>query len=90
MAVVLCGQPHADLCPPPPFPPSLVSENRAGKAGTQALAAWLANENISLEQFHAASCDLDLEILLKAIAGNRRLLEQTLTTLNISGNKVGG
>src|SRR5690349_23576426 len=42
-----------------------VSENRAGKAGSQSLATWLGSDAITLEQLHMTSCDIDLEILLK-------------------------
>jgi Ran GTPase-activating protein (RanGAP) involved in mRNA processing and transport len=66
-----------------------VSQNAAGKEGTKALATWLGSPEVTLEQLHVTQCDLDLEALLKAITNNRKLYDQHLRVLNISGNKIG-
>jgi Ran GTPase-activating protein (RanGAP) involved in mRNA processing and transport len=64
-----------------------LSENKAGKLGSSALATWLQNEKCQLEQLYAVNCDLDLEIVLKNLQPNSYLYQNALKILNLTGNK---
>jgi len=65
-----------------------IGENRAAKAGSQALAQWLTNDQLSIEQLHLSSCELDLEILLPALSQNPKLYDGNLKSVDLSGNKL--
>lgn len=64
-----------------------VSDNSAGKAGTTALAEYLA-QSTGLEQLYCMRCDVVPELLLEALSHNAALANQSLATLNLSGNKM--
>lgn len=64
-----------------------VSDNSAGKAGSQSLCEWLL-ETTALEQLHAMRCDLSMDSFMESLMHNASLSGNVLQTLNVSGNKV--
>lgn len=63
-----------------------LSGNKLGKSGSKALAEWFQRE-LALEEVHLRSCDLALDIILEGLAKNITLIENSLRSINISGNK---
>ncbi len=64
-----------------------ISENSLGKAGTDALASWLIQPTVRLEQLLLRKSEVDLERLFPALAQNQTLINSTLALLDVSGNK---
>lgn len=65
-----------------------VSDNSMGKSGTDNITTWLSSPSLALEQCIVARTDCDLERLFATLKSNPRLVNGSLSLLDISGNKL--